>query len=126
MNRPKGMAGRNNAGGTLAYLKSGVVVRIAPEGWDPKRLDYDETRDGAGASIGATWDGSQFVRKPLPAATENRFSLEEEADAISQGMRNFLALPNPTNPQRLAFERLAARAVVVVLRLLRNQTEGTN
>lgn len=50
-----------------AYLKDGVVVRIAPEGWDPGALDYDETVPATGASVGDTWDGSQFVKPSAPS-----------------------------------------------------------
>lgn len=46
----------------LAYLKSGVVVRIAPEGWDPGSLDFDTTVPATGASVGDTWDGERFVK----------------------------------------------------------------
>lgn len=51
----------------LAYVKDGVVIRIAPEGWDPGALDYDEAVPATGASVGDTWDGQRFVKSgPLP------------------------------------------------------------
>jgi hypothetical protein len=66
----------------VAFLRSNLVVCIAPTLADtPAGLVYDSTRDAAGANIGDTWNGSAYVRPPVPVEQANEFTLRQQAEA---------------------------------------------
>lgn len=77
----------------LAYLKNGVVIRIAPSEWDPGTLDFDTSRDATGASIGATWNGSAFIPKPRPVTELNRITVEADLATDLANMQTIISGP---------------------------------
>lgn len=77
----------------LAYLRSNVVVLIAPDDFAPPvDLLFDPPpRDATGANIGDTWNGSAFVSPPVPADQQNQITLRDQAEAALASNRTAIA-----------------------------------
>lgn len=66
----------------IAALRQNVVVCIAPSVQTiPASVAYDASRDATGANVGDTWNGSAYVRPPVPQEQTNAAILADQADA---------------------------------------------
>lgn len=117
----------------LALLQNNVVRYIVPAiQYAPAGAVYNSTRDASGASVGDTWNGSAYVRPPVPVEQANEQIIRDQAEVAIGNLRterdrSYAGLSTAAAVALLVpAVKLLCRVLIGVLRLQLNKHDGTD
>jgi hypothetical protein len=113
---------------SLAFLRNSVVVLIGPDGYTPPQgFAFDASRDGTGAAIGDTWNGSAYVPRPLPPAEVNRSTVETDLATDLANMQTIIGGPaTMTTAQLTSAVKALARCNRRLIRIALARFDGAD